>query len=557
MASARGAPRLAPAHNAAAMSAASSEAGGAQARLLAAWGDYFRQRQRREAPAASSRAQAAVAPLRGPSRLDLALRSVSIFTEPDPVHSDPTSKTLHLTLTVAYAPNTIGNDADYLRNYNRKLVGPTLRARPGDTLKIQLVNNLPPESTPTAHTGFHGFNTTNLHTHGLHVDPKDHGDNVLVEIAPDELFDYEIKIPDDHPSGTFWYHAHKHGSVAAHLASGMAGMLIVEGTGLDTVEAINKAEQKVFVFQQIPYVFDQQVGAGVVELKYVDQMFSPGTWDPSGRFTTINGVVLPVLKIRPGEVQRWRFVHAGLRESILPKLMKVGPGNTLSVGPPLNQIALDGLPLGKVQVTDSVELQPGYRSDVVVRFPEKGTYVLLDERLAPSLTLLGNPEDRKYLARVEVDGDDAGMPLPSDNDVKSFRLPSIDPGSVNGHQTALYTIDLTTNPVSFKIDGVSYDENNPPHTLKLGNTDDWNIQGTVANHPFHIHVNPFEVYSIVDANGNSRLDEPVWRDTILMPAGGVVKFRTRYSVYTGKFVQHCHILDHEDLGMMQLLEIIR
>ena len=106
---------------------------------------------------------------------------------------------------------------------------------------------------------------------------------------------------------------HKHGSVAAHLASGMAGMLVIEGTQLDQVPAIKKAEPKVFVFQQIPYVYDPQVGAGVVELKYVDQMFPPNTWDPSGRFTTINGQVLPVMKIRPGEVRRWRFVHAGLR----------------------------------------------------------------------------------------------------------------------------------------------------------------------------------------------------------------------------------------------------
>ena len=146
--------------------------------------------------------------------------------------------------------------------------------------------------------------------------------------------------------------------------------------------------------------------------------------------------------------------------------------------------------------------------------------------------------------------------LPTNDDVKAFRLPSIDPAAVTGQKSAIYTIDLTTNPISFKIDGVSYDENDPPQTLKLGKTEEWTVQGTVANHPFHIHVNPFEVISIVAADGTPIVTDPVWRDTILMPADGVVKFRTRYDTFTGKFVQHCHILDHEDQGMMQLLEII-
>jgi FtsP/CotA-like multicopper oxidase with cupredoxin domain len=553
---ARGAPAPATGHKAQAMAMPATEEGDAQARLLDATGRFFRERLSRSAPAPVSSAQAAVEPLRAPHRLDLALSSPTDFIEPDEIASDPNTKILNATLTVAYAANTIGSDAVYLRNYNGKLVGPTLRARPGDTLRIKLVNNLPPEPGPQGHSGFHGFNTTNLHTHGLHVDPKGNSDNVLLAIAPGTEFDYEIAIPADHPSGTFWYHAHKHGSVAAHLASGMAGMLIIEGTQLDGVEAIKKAAQKVFVFQQIPYVFDAEIGAGVVERKYVDRMFSPNTWDASGHFTTINGQILPVLKIKPGEVQRWRFVHGGLRESILPKLMKVGQNGTLTAGPQMSQIALDGLPLGKVQEVDAVELQPGYRSDVLVQFPEPGTYVLVDERLAASKTLLGIAEDRKYLARVEVEGDDAGMSLPSDNDVQAFRLPSIAPASVDGQQTALYTIDLSTNPITFKVDGVVYDDNNPPHTLKLGKTDAWTIRGTVANHPFHIHVNPFEIYSIVAADGTQLLTEPVWRDTILMPAGGVVKFRTRYDVFTGKFVQHCHILDHEDQGMMQKLEII-
>ncbi len=162
----------------------------------------------------------------------------------------------------------------------------------------------------------------------------------------------------------------------------MAGALIVEGTGLDQVAGIKGVAEQIFVFQQIPYVIDPRLNAGVIEIDYVDVEFGPRTWDTSGRFTTINGQILPVVKIRPGEVQRWRFIHAGVRESIFAKLTKVEVGNTLTAGPPLSQIAADGLPLGKILTRQArSRLQPGYRADVLARFDEKGTYLLIDERL--------------------------------------------------------------------------------------------------------------------------------------------------------------------------------
>ncbi len=117
-----------------------------------------------------------------------------------------------------------------LRSYNGKLGGPLIDAFPGDTLNISLVNQLPPEPhSDMAHpmdgamTEPHGFNTTNLHFHGMHVSPSGNSDNVLLEISPGRHFHYEVKIPHDHPAGTYWYHAHKHGSSALQLGSGLAG----------------------------------------------------------------------------------------------------------------------------------------------------------------------------------------------------------------------------------------------------------------------------------------------------------------------------------------------
>ena len=99
----------------------------------------------------------------------------------------------------------------------------------------------------------HGPDITNLHTHGLHVSPKDPADNVFLELGPgDAPHDFIFKIDEHHPCGTFWYHAHKHGSVAFQLASGMAGALIVEGD-MDNVKEIHEAEDRLFVIQQINY----------------------------------------------------------------------------------------------------------------------------------------------------------------------------------------------------------------------------------------------------------------------------------------------------------------
>ncbi len=117
------------------------------------------------------------------------------FKEPDVVAA--ANGVVRATLTVKYGDNMIGGCPVHLRSYNGKLVGPTLRARPGDTLRITLVNDLPPDDADMHHVmnTIGDLNHTNLHTHGLHVSPAGHSDNVLLDIAPGQTFEYEIKIP--------------------------------------------------------------------------------------------------------------------------------------------------------------------------------------------------------------------------------------------------------------------------------------------------------------------------------------------------------------------------
>lgn len=173
-----------------------------------------------------------------------------------------------------------GNDPVELRSYGGCHAGPTIEVLPGNTLHVDLINSLSkddpsclpnPPSGLALPPGVGCFNTINLHTHGLHVSPAGNSDNVLLSIAPQTDFPYEINIPSDHPAGTFWYHAHRHGSTATSVASGEAGILVVRGNrpytppspddphpiaDIDTI--LHNAggapvPEKLFLFQQIPY----------------------------------------------------------------------------------------------------------------------------------------------------------------------------------------------------------------------------------------------------------------------------------------------------------------
>lgn len=519
--------------------------------------------------------------------------NAAALKEPEVIRSQGT--VLKATLTVIKAKNVIGSDPVELRSYNGKLVGPTLRCKPGDTLFITVDNQLAPEPYITGEMNtLHAFNTTNLHTHGLHVSPSGNSDNVLLLVPPQSAQRYEIAIPPNHPCGTFWYHAHAHGSTAANVGSGMAGALIIEGD-MDNVPEIAKATDRVLMLQQIPYINnssktvcgdaippDKDLATGVIEAEYADCSFSPGNWDKLGRFTTINGQKMPVIKMRPGSVERWRFVDAALREVIQPSIkLQERSSSTAPDSLPMYEIAVDGLPLGRLAKRDQLELWPGYRSDVLVQVPTGAAgakYILYDNRPLPedmggvNSPVISEQDNRHYLALIVIEGDPTPMPLPDAAALVKFRPESIDPKTVTGQEVAAYGIIPKGEGVVFTVDRTPFG-GDEARQLWVGEVHEWTLTSRnnvwsgnnhiSISHPFHIHVNPFEIFSILDSAGNERLDIdpatgkaiPLWRDTIILNEGWKVSARTRYTDFDGVFVQHCHILDHEDQGMMELVEI--
>jgi FtsP/CotA-like multicopper oxidase with cupredoxin domain len=554
-------------------------------------------------------------------------------------------------------------------------VAPMIEAYPGQTVRVKLNNNLPADPSCGNQGGSgntpHCFNGTNLHSHGLWVNPAGNSDNVLISINPGVGFEYEYNIPSTHPAGTFWYHTHRHGSTALQVSSGMAGALIVRGIRPPTPSANGDLDtllkpygktrfpERVLVFQQMQYACRFSSGPNQGQIKtfgndpapgqksnpndnrykcdegdigQVDgyDQFGPGTWSASGRYTSINGVVLGSLaNAQAGVVERWRMVHAGVRDTISLKLRRradraPSPSGlkaaetddyvkTYCTGPELDLplVAADGLTLGKVMYKKALTFQPGYRWDALVVFPSAGDYCVINDvkvaatidRAAPSARLLGlvkveggksvGGDTRKYLQERLVDAAQNNMPegvrkKVTDELRDSLKLTSFVPhqtiadSELTGKQTLTFNIDTSLpNATFFQVNGQPYDGSRIDRTLVLGGVDEWTLTSDFVSHPFHIHVNPFQIVKIIapdgrdvsldDANDGSDDQYPglkgVWKDTLwvknLYPGGApdsqkgkyTITVRTRYERYIGDFVLHCHILDHEDQGMMQNIRI--
>src|SRR5438552_6448040 len=164
---------------------------------------------------------------------------------------------LKTTLHGCIAKNTIVDQpsgearAIYTPTYEGTIPGPTLLVRPGDKLSIDMVNDLP-ANPDLPRKGFfpHDQYTLNLHTHGLTVSPLGISDNIYRRMKPGTTNLIQVDIPADHPSGTFWYHTHKHGSVTYQFLGGMAGVLSVNGGPgtLDTVSGVPAAKDVPMAF---------------------------------------------------------------------------------------------------------------------------------------------------------------------------------------------------------------------------------------------------------------------------------------------------------------------
>ncbi len=346
-----------------------------------------------------------------------------------------------------YNPATGAHDKVNLRSYNGQFIAPTVIMEPGQTVRFNLMNNLPVPKVDCSHADMNTpapstcFNVTNLHSHGLWVSPTGNSDNVLLSINPGVAFEYEYNVPADHPAGTFWYHPHNHGSTAIQVASGMSGAIVVKGSRKPTSESngdvdtllepfTNKngtTEDEVKLLQQIPYACFDSVGkiktnaagqwicdkndVGVVE-NFDLQVGGPTIWGTSGRYTLINGQARPGINLRTAQVYRWRLIDAGFNETVNLRIKKVTNQKYLSNtsiaadevkhacnGLDVTQFetASDGLTHNKIIPKITNTLQPGYRSDILFSLPEKGIYCVYDDSSTAGESVSASHENAKVL----------------------------------------------------------------------------------------------------------------------------------------------------------------
>lgn len=592
----------------------------------------------------------------------------------EPLNIQAVNGVLDVTIGLSYLTTTLPdpvvigqNNAVTLRNMFGSIPAPTLRLRVGELLRIKIVNNLPPNppfppplppTTPyppgpwpqPAHLRYP--NSTNLHTHGLHVfpdvypqpftppgqnpdtstPPKLYGDFVVDDpeqgIKPGETRQYEYRIREDHPPGTYWYHPHLHGSSAIQVGSGMAGALIIEGA-IDDVPQIAAALERIFMFQAPIYDSTGKLEsfAQVADITNTEPPFM------------INGVRRPTILMKSGEVQNWRLVNAGTFNMLNLSLDKhtlyqySHDGNvrrTLRPVPPIPESAFVPPTAPPATYPEGVVLAVANRTNVLVKAGAPGTYDLktypIEMGRNPAAVLTGD-----IVATVIVLPDAFPMNLPPEPLPVTPFLDPITDEELAAHGGLKRTIVMrvmrstpVTNPpftgaavtplvepppgelpdwvfqqyyppdaqppklsqIANKVyalgsagDASSTNPGMPTtyipfqsskaitQMVALNAVEEWTIVNmNNIRHPFHIHVNPMYIVAV---NGK-RLAEPYWADTVPMPyndnppAPGTdtpstvtsVTFRMRFLHYTGRYVMHCHMLVHEDMGMMQGVTVV-
>jgi FtsP/CotA-like multicopper oxidase with cupredoxin domain len=484
---------------------------------------------------------------------------------------------LSLGLTIKNAADTFGY-MHYCLNYsttNGDVEAPTLLLNPGDTLNMDLTNQLTvvvPASAsskyPHAHDMEHmteaattdpcqstimNFNTTNMHFHGLNVPPLCHQDDVITTLIQPSTtpFRFQITIPTNEPPGLYWYHPHPHGFTALQVNGGAAGAIIIGG--------IEKIKPQVAGLTQRVLVLRQQ-------------FLNPLSWIPGPYQLTLNfqpatypANPSPILQMKPGEKQFWRFSNSSTQAFLDLQVLFGTTAQTLEL------ISLDGVPVTNDPFVTDIPIPPAGRAEFIVTGPPSGTtgtFLTIGYNTGP----VGNANTPQVLADIVPTASSAqqqtpiipAAPLPAVTQ-RFSGLASIKPSATR----KLYFSEaaLGTNPpVNFfiTVDGQQpklFTKNEPPAIVtKVGAVESWTIENhTSEQHAFHMH----QIHFLVTAVNGVALATPTLNDTYNVPFWSgkgpypsiTVTMDFRDPNIAGTFVYHCHVLDHEDAGMMAKIRV--
>jgi suppressor of ftsI len=464
--------------------------------------------------------------------------------EPPQVHARN-----HVVSLTLHAVNENGRDAFA---FEGETVAPIIRASPGDVLKITYINDLPSKSTETCAVN-PCMDMTNLHFHGLSVSPDAPQDDVLTMLAkPGEVLHYSVRIPRDHPPGLFWYHTHPHGESHRQVLDGMSGAIVIEGIERYAPE-VRGLRERLLVVRGRSIEHDPNATA----LKHAVEIPATGCGGEAEKVEevfTVNGVLRPRIEITPRERQFWRIVNAS-------------PDRYLDLqmdGQSFEIVALDGMPLAyrdpkhPTRATDHFLVSPAGRLEAIVTGPPSGTHSSL-RTLCVDTGPVGDPNPEMVLADIVTRSSGRPNLGHSSSDVTRGQANAIDDGPPVYRPIDVeplkktapdFTVTFTEDKNGFYINGRKFAADAPPMTsARVGTYQHWRIVNETAElHPFHIHQVHFFAY----AQNGVPLPDAAWLDTVNVPYGGAVDVILDFTdpVIKGMSVFHCHLLNHEDKGMM-------
>ncbi|HEY2807530.1 MAG TPA: multicopper oxidase domain-containing protein [Steroidobacteraceae bacterium] len=454
------------------------------------------------------------------------------------------------------------------------LEAPTLHVSPGDQLIIHLQNTLAAApagqqpvpklrraATPASPNndcmgGAMGPDVTNLHFHGLNVPPTCHQDEVInTLVQPSGTFDYTVQIPSDEPTGLYWYHPHPHGFSNLQALGGATGAIIVDGIE-NVVPAVAGLPQRVLVFRDQLRVGPREPQGPSLDLSvnYVP--------------VTAPALVPAVVQTPVATTEFWRALNA-CADTLL-QLQYVVDG----VPQPVQLVALDGVPIGQgtgniqTLTQTSIAIPPGARAEFIVVTPKAGQSAQLITQ-ALDTGPEGAADPMRVLATVVAQAGTATTSRLGQvrTTVRLTRFAQVATAPPDGRRTLYFSESAAGADAAFFITvqgqtPVAYQMGDAPSiVLHQGTTEEWTVENrTLGDHVFHIHQTRFQTLAI---NG-SPVEDPALRDTINVPhwsgtgAYPSVKLRVdfRSPNIVGTFVYHCHILAHEDLGMMATIQVL-
>jgi FtsP/CotA-like multicopper oxidase with cupredoxin domain len=446
---------------------------------------------------------------------------------------------------------------------------PTLRLNPGDRLILNFSNKITvtgraPKSrhAPTApmemgdmHAaaaqndpclgGVVTATSTNIHYHGLNVAPVCHQDEVVKTVIPNNgvPFQYSLVIPANDSPGMYWYHPHAHGFAARQVYGGAAGALIINGTNPPT----QGLKERVLVVRRNGDAVTDDDGQFTVNFQPANYPRRP----------------LPVINVTAGQKEFWRVLNASTNGFLTIQVLSNVPQQ-------LQVIELDGIPLTTPQTMTTILIPPAGRAEFIVPALAANVPTYL-ETLGFNTGPIGDPMPPASLASIVVSG---GQPATVQSELSTptqARAPRFSGlASVTPTVTrSLYFSETnvgTNGPGQFfiTVDGQQprlFDPTNPPAiTTQVGQVEDWTISNQTGEpHAFHMH----QIHFLVTGINGKTVRDPALVDTVTIPpwpgTGPYPSITARMDFrdpnIAGTFVYHCHILDHEDGGMMATIVV--